>query len=317
MSVEETTEQTTTTPEASTPPATPDQTAATPSADPSLSAGSETGEAGPSAPEAAPVDPRAEIDALATEYGFQPADLANYTDVAQARAAIRDHVDNLARQGLSGVQQPVPQQQAPVQQQPLPQQQQAPQQVPQAGLDLAALGLDENDPAAKAIRAIEQQVTNANSQAQQIAQVLQQMQNDTSTSKHQQLVGQAEQVISTFQSPEYGVAGSRTASQEWNTQRLFDLADAIAIGAHNAGRPIPPLQARLNQARMIDARDQSPAIGGQPVPAPTQTQEQAQAPAATPLQQYGFATQGNVEPMKMTDSWSANPELMRLINDNR
>jgi hypothetical protein len=306
MSVENETTPQETNPVASTPsPAADSPQATTPSADPSLSAGSSEGEASPSAPSAAPADPRAEIDALATEHGFQPADFANYQDVNSARAALTAHVDDLARKGLSGVAQPtqeVPQQQAP-------QQKQAP--PAQSSLDLASLGLDENDPAAKAIRAIEQQLTTSQQQVAQVAQVLQKVQSDTSSRSHQQLVGQAESVVASFESPEYGVVGNRTASQEWNTQRLFDLADAIAVGAHNDNRPIPPLQARLNQARLIDAQAKQPAIGGQPIQPPaSQT-----PPPHVPLQQHGFSTQGEVQPMGMADKWSSNPELMRLIND--
>lgn len=296
-------------PVASTPPAADPALAPTPSADPSLSAGSPAGDGGPSAPSAPTADPRAEIDALATRLGFEPADLANYQDVASAQAAIRSHLDQVARSGLSNQAQPAPQQQAPPQQQQqLPPQQQQP--APVQGLDLASLGLSEDDPAAKAIRAIESQVTTAQSQVQQVAQVLQQVQNDSSSRNHQRLVGQAEDVIAGFKSPEYGIAGHRTASQEWNTQRLFDLTDALAHGANNAGRAIPSLSARLNQAMEIDLRQQSPAIGGQPVPAPPA----AGAPVNV-MSEHSFVTNGNVEPMGMTDSWSSNPELMRLIAD--
>lgn len=301
-------------PVASTPPADANPaTAATPSAGSSLPAGSPPDAGAPSAP-AAPADARAEIDALAVSHGFNAADLANYSDVASAEAAIRSHVDRLANNGLQGVRQQ-PQQQ-PQYQQPQPPayqpQQQAPQQQQVQGMDLKAFGLDESDPAAQAIRAMEQQVQGALAQQQELANSLQQVQTDSSSRNHQRLVGQAEDVVASFESPEYGVAGRRTASQEWNTQRLFDLADAIAIGAHNDNRSVPSLPARLQQARLIDSTSQpsSPAIGGQPIPAP------AAHNVPGPLAQHSFVTQGAVEPMAMTDSWSSNPELMRLISDN-
>jgi hypothetical protein len=211
------------------------------------------------------VDPRAQIDALATQYGFDPATLAGISDPAAAQAAIRFAVEQAANLGLSGL--PAPQlgqnpyqsagqfqQQAPYQPQYAPpvQQQQAPAAPAVVAIDLKALGLEEDDPAAKAIRVLENQIADGGTTAKQVAARLDQIEAQTRAQNVARVQAEAAQIVDTFASPKYGVGTHRTASQKLAVDRLYDLADAIAIGNYNNNRPIPPLGARLAQAKLID-----------------------------------------------------------------
>jgi hypothetical protein len=269
--------------------------------------------AAPPAPPA--VDPRAEIDQLASDYGFDPGSLAGFTDPASAREAVRVWVDQTARGGLStgyappqppqypGYPQTAPGTAAPVQVGPNYASTAAP------SFDLKALGLEADDPAGKAIMVLESRLAKSEQIAQQVATQLNQFQEAGREQAKQALKQEAQTVVSSFQSPKYGTSTNRSASQEMAVQRLYDLADAIAVGAYNRGgyQAVPPLRVRLAQARLLD--DQQFGGPGMVQPAATPAPPQTSA-----LPSFSPPPAGAGPQMKITDRWSDNPELLALVS---
>lgn len=254
-------------------------------------------------------DPRAPIDALAVQFGYEPSQLAAFGDVESAKAAIRMAAESTATEGFKGPGVIAPVSPAPVaaappvyyQQPTPPSAATAPVRAP--AIDLKALGLEDDEPAAKAFRVLEGRVSaaeqaSAEAKAQWEAQQKAQIQQN-----REALRAQAGQVVDSFADPKYGTSKARTSAQAYNLSRLYDLADAILIGAVNRGQPSPPLQVRLNQARLID---EAPAIAAPgaaaPVPATLGALPNAAPPVLDPAPK-----------MSMTDKWSANPQLMAQL----
>jgi hypothetical protein len=258
-------------------------------------------EGGQPAPQA---DPRADINAFAEEVGVSPASLSRFDSVDAARAAVQFMVESVAQQGLSadmGQYQATPRQDAPAPQAA------APEGQPAQSVDLSALGLDESDPAAKVIKAMESKLSQTDAQTAAIQQKFAELEQSRQSATRQQLESQAEDVVSGFASEQYGTKDNRTAAQQLAVNQLYDLADAIAIGHHRSGRPIPSIQQRLAQARMIHqggtTRPSSSAAPGQP----------ATASPGGALPSQNPAPAGPAAPMKFGERWSQNPELRRQL----
>lgn len=286
------------------PPAAPVQATAVPAQAVETPLGTPTESAAPGiTPPAPAVDPRAEINTLATEFGFDPAQFAGFPDANAARAAVRLFAEQTAQQGMAAYGQslaPAPQQPAVI---PSP-------VMPVAGdvkaLDLKALGLEDDEPAAKAIRALEAQFAERNKQIGDIAQRFETMERTSAQTRQQQLHAEAATVVDGFKDARFGAGAQRTAAQKLSVGKLYDLADAIAIGAVQSGQHIPTLSARLARARLLLDVD---AIASAAPPAP--------AAAATALPQSGPAAPPAVTKMQMTDKWSQNPELMARVAASR
>ena len=244
------------------------------------------------------IDPREAVNSVGEQYGYATEALGGFETPESAEAAIKFRAEQLARVGLSGeMAQPF------ADSAPQPQQTGTPD-VTSVGdsIDLKALGLEDDDPAAQAIRALEAKVNVTVGQSQQIAQAVQEQQAQARQQQHSQLFQQADAVVSEFQSSEFGTTGNRTAAQEWNVQRLYDLADAIAIGAHRQGQPLPPLRQRLNQAKLL--------FGGNSSTTQANTSDENKIDAL-PINKQ--SNREEVPGMKMTTKWSDNPELLAAI----
>ncbi len=255
-----------------------------------------TGETTESTEATETVDPREAVSAVGEQYGYATEALGGFETPEAAEAAIKFRAEQLARVGLSGeTAQPF------VDSTPPPQQAGTPDTTSVAEtIDLKALGLEDDDPAGQAIRALEAKVNATAGQSQQIVQAIQAQQAQARQQQQSQLQQEADVVVSGFQSPEFGTTGNRTAAQDWNVQRLYDLSDAIAIGAHRQGQVIPPLQQRLNQAKLL--------FGGNPATPKTTEQKKVDA---LPINRQ--STREEVPGMKMTTKWSENPELLAAI----
>lgn len=262
--------------------------------------------ADPAATPAAPpvADPRAEINTLATQFGYSPEQFATFPDVASARAALRFNAEAMARSGLSS---PLP---APGNHYPQYQQQQQPTYAPAtpapklapaaAALDLAAIGLDESDPAAKAIRALEARLTGKPDTTAALEARIVQMEQAGHEAHRQRLQAEAASVVDGFQSPAFGAGATRTVAQQLAVGQLYDLADAIAVGAFNSGRPIPSLAVRLNHARLVMEQDGSPSS------APA-------AAALPPLRQATPAPAPAPTHFDANERWADNPDIRRAV----
>jgi hypothetical protein len=205
--------------------------------------------------------------------------------------------DDLARAGLRTLQQP--QQTTVPTGHPTPSVGASPAAVApftQTPLDLATMGLEESDPASKAVRAMERMVASQNATITQLQASLDGINQSAKERQLQSVLSEAEGVVASFNSQKYGIAGNRTALQEMAISRLYNLADAIAIGAVNRGQQIPPVSVRLAQARLLDGDVPPPnTAGGGALPQRTAVPDMA-----------------NPE-LKMTERWSENPALLRAI----
>ncbi len=250
-------------------------------------------------------DPQAEVAALSAEFGV---DLSTFPDAASARAALRWQAEQAANAGLDAVmqfRQPAqvggPVSQAPDQ----PPLGAAPPVAPTAAqpVDLAALGLDEAEPAAKAIRALEQQLANGGTTAAALAARLDAMEAQTRAAAHRDLQTQAASYVDSLQSPRYGTSKSRTAAQRTAAAQLFDVADAILYGDVQHGRPVPTVQNRLARAHLILESGQAPSAPAVTAPAPL---PQTASPAASP-------PGGGVEGVRMNERWADNPRMLAAL----
>jgi hypothetical protein len=168
-------------------------------------------------------------------------------------------------------------------------------------VDLSALGLDESDPVAKVVRALSDRLAASDATVQELKSKYETYESNSKAAEKAAARSKAEEVVSTFQSPMYGVVGNRTSAQQWNLARLYDLADAIMLNAENQGRPAPSIAQRLQLARLIDEHE---SAGSPPA-----------ATASTALPAEVSPPSGDsTNRMKMTDTWSSNPDLLALVS---
>jgi len=244
-------------------------------------------------------DVTSQLATLATETGFTPEDLAGFTSVDAARAAIADYYRQQAASQFvaddtdaTGAEPPIAE----------PTAKKAPVAVPVSQLDLKALGLEDDEPAAKAIRALESSLAASQLEVKAVAEVIKEIQAaETAREKfaRQQRENEAEQIVDGFQSVTYGVAGKRTAFQKQALQRLYNVANGIAIMAFNQGRPIPPAKERLELARKLD----DPVF-----------KSQAAAPTSPPaLPQKAVGPTANDNGLSFFKPWRDDPAMLNLV----
>lgn len=290
-------------PVASTPSA-PASPASTPVASPPVpqAVGSQPDGQGAAAVPAA--DPRVEITKFAESVGLDPGILALHPNVDSARAAAIQHFENMARAGydtshFQQPQQPQPGQAyapyAPAPQPAAPQ----PQQGASTQLDLKALGVAEDDPAAQAIRMLEQRLEQYGQTTQQIQQQMQAAQQAQERAAQSRLLAEADSVVDSFQSERYGVSNNRTIGQRAALHQLYDIADAIGRYAHHNRQPVPPVAQRLEAARLIIERQASPAAAAPAVPVLNATATSNVAPS--------------LNGPRLNERWVDNPEFRQRL----
>jgi hypothetical protein len=270
------------------------------------------------APPAAGPSQAEQVAALATQYGYDPAEFAGIADVATAQATINFLVNQSANLGYG--------QQAPPQvQQPryTPNYQQAqvappapPVQDPTQGikpLDLKGLGLNEEDPASKAIRSLEELVKDLYGTTHGLVREQQAARHNQAIQAQQQLAQQIDTAIDGLANPLYGTSQTRTIVQRVNVDRLNQIATYIVNGEKAAGRKLPPVEAIIRRAQAIDAGGSfGPALGGVP-------KQTAVAPAPAPLapvNPYAAPTRQVAAPpapktIGLAERWVDNPEFRR------
>lgn len=240
------------------------------------------------------------INQVATEFGLPPEQFAGIESPEAARAYAKAMLNDIVQAGAGDPSVP-DYSQATQQQYQQPQQQWQPEPI-----NLEQLGLEDDSPAGKAIRALEKQVGLSQYAAIQVAQQVQALQEQSKRANYAQLQTRASEVVQGFQSPLFGSPGNRTPYQEWNVQRLYDTADSILIGAHRKGRPLPTVEQRLRQAKVLLEQESGPASFS------PQTPTSQQKPSIPPTERQG-APQSSSKPMGLTDVWSENPQLMARI----
>lgn len=266
---------------------------------------------------AAPSQPSAQeqVAALAAQYGYDPADFAGVPDVATAQATINFLINQSANAGyLYGqqqYQQPAPQPQPAYT--PNYQQAQVPQPPQDQGvqpLDLKALGLNDEDPASKAIRGLEKLIGGLYTQTQSLVKEQETARQRQAVQAQQETARQIDAAIDELASPLYGTSKTRTIVQRVNLDRLNTIAANIVNGEIAAGRKMPTIQAVLRRAAAIDATGAyGPALGAPNATAP------APAPLA-PVNPYAQPTRPTApapapKSISLTERWVDNPEFRR------
>lgn len=288
---------------------------ATPQAPPVVAtppaAGTPTAAAPVAAPAAvaAPVDPRTEINDLATSFGYSPESFSHFPDAATARAAIRWQAQQFMHAGAGAdphdqkPQQPAYQPQYPGVQAPI-----APlaPAAPAAGIvDLKALGLEEDEPAAKAIRKLEEKIAAGGAPTAALIARLDAIESATKQENTTRRRAEADAIIDGFASPTYGVGARRTAYQQFAIKQLYDVADAIYLGAVNSGRPAPSLQQRLLLAREVhDPASQVSQLA---------TNAAAVVPGVPAVRAASPAPAPAAVAVPMNEKWSQNPHMQALL----
>lgn len=252
-----------------------------------------TTESTPATANSAEADVRGKIDALATEFGFDPNTFAEFTDYHAAQTAIRLAVE----MGVNRPTQPATfQTNLPADRFSKPTAQSEPSAESFKPIDYKALGLDDDDAAAKALRLQEERLRANDARLAAMEARYQEQQKAMQAQAEQQILQQADEVISAYASPRYGTSSHRTRIQQQNVDHLLGTA---AIIRQNSGGQLP-LRACLNQARLLD---EGAANAMNTVLPPKK-------PAASELPQGGAPVLGDgIKKMTMTEQWSQNPEF--------
>lgn len=283
--------------------------------DPSAASPAATGGAAPSQPSGPE-----QVAALVQQYGFDPAEFAGVTDVATAQAAINFLVNQSANRGYGQQQQQYHQ---PPQPQPryTPNYQQAqvptpPQQDPSQGiqpLNLKEFGLNDEDPAAKAIRGLEKLVGDLYGTTQGLVREQETARQNQAIQAQRETAKQIDAAIDSLANPLYGTGQTRTIVQRVNVDRLNAIAASIVNGEIAAGRPLPTIEAVIRRAQLLDQTGAfGPALG-----APAKQAATAPAPAPlAPVNPYAAPTRATTPPpapksISLTERWVDNPDFRR------
>lgn len=285
-------------------------------------------------------DPRAAINSFAAEVGFPAEQLAQFNDLASAQAAVRLYAESLIRGGqqqagpFQALQQPgysfhaggaapatYPQFAEPQQSQGPPRDQYGrfvqSQPVPPvqsiAPLDIKAFGLDEDEPAAKAIRALEKQIESRISpvveKVTQTESQFTQYQEAQAARQQAALQGEANKVVDSWASTEFGTSKVRNVFQQTALQQVYAGADAIATAEYYSGRPISPIGNRLALAKLhYEASKQGVATVPQTPVAATPTPPANGSSSAA----FHAADDKGLDPFSSVP-WSENPAIKALI----
>jgi len=268
------------------------------------------------APQATPAQQVAE---LATNYGFDPREFEGL-DPTTAQATIRYLVNRQANEGYN-YQQQLYAQQSQQQTQQVPSPPAAPQlaagstpQNPSSGiqpLDLKALGLGDDDPAAKAFRQLEATLGKTFAEVQSLTAKQQQVEYNQQVQAQQERAQQVEAATDALASPLYGTSQNRTIVQRINVDRLHRIATNIVYADKAAGKPTPTPAVALRRAAMIDQQEQNgtQVIGQKPATAPAAAPFVQQNQYSQPTRQVGPppAPKG----LSLTDKWTNNPDFRR------
>lgn len=194
--------------------------------------------------EGAEVSPQAsEVAELAKTLGIPESAFAGITDPAAAAQAARFLVEQTAQRGLN-----VSVAQAPAPQVPAP-------QAPFTPIDLNALGLAADEPAARAIQALEARVAQLSQHTEQFLQQAKAQQTAARESQRAQRAQEVNSVVASLADARYGnpLTGQQTATQQIAADRLAGLALGILQGERALGNPDPPLNVLFARAKFIDA----------------------------------------------------------------
>lgn len=233
---------------------------------------------------------RAEIDALAQSFGYDPTAFAGVKDIEAAKVAIKLAVETSASRSYIAPE-PV---NLPANRFSQPTAQSEPESF--KPIDYKSLGLDEDDAAAKVLRLQEAQLRATNEQVAAMKARLDEQQKQQKVQSEQVLMQQVDEVVSGFASPRYGTSTHRTNIQQAALDHLIGMAATIR---RNSGGSLP-IKACLNQARLLDE--------GTTTAMSTVLPEKK---AANSVLTQGSAPSlgGGEKPMRMIDQWSQRPEI--------
>jgi hypothetical protein len=236
---------------------------------------------------------RKEIDDLAHSFGYDPTNFSGFKDMETARAAVKLAVEsNISRVAAPAVNLPADRfSKSAAQSEPTTQSVAAYQAI-----DYKALGLDDDDAAAKALRLQEKQLQANNARLEAMEAKLAKEQAFAAQREEHALRSQVNEIVSGYASPRYGTDAHRTRVQEMQVEKLIEMAGVIR---QNSGHTLS-LKACLNQARLLDEGTVNAANAVVP----------EKKPANSVLSQGGAPALGTgVQKMTMGEQWSQNPEL--------
>lgn len=232
---------------------------------------------------------RAQIDALATSYGYNPSDFAGFKDADSATAAIKLAIESNVSRTVN-----LP---ADRFSKPAATQQETTQSAPTyQPIDYKALGLEDDDAVTKVLRLRDKQLKETDDRIAAMEKRYAEQREEATAREERGLMQQADEIISGFASPRYGTASHRTRVQEMQVNKLIEMAGVIR---QNSGHTLP-MKACLNQARLLDEGTAAAVTSTLP----------PKKPANAELSQGGSpALSEGIKKMTMTEQWSTNPEL--------
>lgn len=254
----------------------------------------------PGQPAETPEQPETDwTDALASQFGIQKSELEGFSNEEAARSAISQRIRQLADMHRESVERPTPTSQ------PAQPPAQPAEQPKLPSVDLKALGLEEDDAAAKAIKALEQQFSSAlENQQKQFAERFSSFEQQRQEMARAQTQAEFDSVVDSWNSPKYGKTGQRSFAQRVAYQELQNMANQLVYAADATQAPIPSPGERASTSRvLLDGTDATVR----------QQQEQQQQQVLNSRQPAPQAVQGGIENLKMTESWVDNEELMRAV----
>jgi len=217
--------------------------------------------AAPAAPSAD--DVKAEIAAIATDYGIDPAILTQFPDVESAYTAITLFANQYANVGIdTGGPSGAPPAQAAAPAAP------ATPAVDALNFELDESALDDKSVAAfNALKAALVEERKRNTSVEEKVNAIAQFH----ASEHKrQLHARAAAVVDSFGSEKYGTSANRTAAQRLNVNRLYALADNLQIGLESKGLVVPDIEQVLLQVALSEGvrRPSKTAPGATPAAVP-------------------------------------------------
>lgn len=225
----------------------------------------------------------AEVTEYGQQFGFSPEELQGFESVEDLRTAIREEFRQRGQQARPPADDP--------QQGASPPNRQTQDVSASQQTDLASLELDEDDAAAKAIRALEQRIVQ---QGKEFQEWRDQQEQTAREQAIDQVMAEATAVIDGFKSDRYGVGRQRNFAQRRNAERLWETFKDVYRTSRAQGKQTS-VQDCMEIARLLDEGPPKPEKSAEPV-----------------LRKSGQPAQhGEQKVLSMTDSWRYDPGFRR------
>lgn len=249
-----------------------------------------------------------ELTELAKSVGLPEDSLSTFKDAETARKALKEYLETERETGARYTPERITPE-TPVQRRDTAPAKPASTDTPPIdSLDLAALGLDDDEPAAKALRAMEQRLTAMAEKYGQLESHVQAQTSQASEAEAAAMVGEAYRVIDSWASPHYGTSQARTMFQEAALNKLAEVAGDLARADRARGRAVSPIGVRLNRARFI--------LEGGASPGPSASQN-GRAALSESQSASSSAQDGDFENIGLTGRWSAHPKFRQALAGRR